>query len=73
MREHNVLVTPNLRLKAKPTPTRSKLKPTEPDEWWGIDMTKVLVEGLGWVYFVVVLDWYTKKIVGYEVGLRRTT
>jgi hypothetical protein len=24
-------------------------------------MTKVLVEGFGWVYIVLVLDWYTKK------------
>jgi putative transposase len=73
MREHHLLVIPNGRLKAKRTPTRSKPKPTKPDEWWGIDMTKVLVEGFGWVYIVVVLDWYTKKIVGYEVGLRSTT
>ena len=35
-------------------------------------MTKVLVEGFGWVYIVVVLDWYTKKIVGYYAGLRCT-
>jgi putative transposase len=73
MREHHLLVTPNSRLKAKRTPTRSKPRPTKPDEWWGIDMTKVPVEGFGWVYIVVVLDWYTKKIVGYEVGLRCTT
>ena len=73
MREHHLLVSPNGRLKAKRTPTRSKPKPTKPDEWWGIDMTKVLVEGFGWVYIVVVRDWYTKKIVGYEVSLRSTT
>ena len=73
MREHHLLVPPNGRLKAKRTPTRSKPRPTKPDEWWGIDMTKVLVEGFGWVYIIVVLDWYTKKIVGYEVGLRSTT
>ena len=50
MREHHLLVPPNLRLKAKRTPTMSKPKPTRPNEWWGIDMTKVLVEGVGWVY-----------------------
>jgi putative transposase len=27
-------------------------------------MTKVMVEGFGWVYIVLVLDWYTKKIMG---------
>ena len=31
-------------------------------------MTKVMVEGFGWVYIVLVLDWYTKKIVGYYSG-----
>ena len=25
-------------------------------------MTKVMVDGFGWMYIVVVLDWYTKKI-----------
>jgi transposase InsO family protein len=68
MREHHLLVTPNLRLRAKRTPTGSKPRPTQPNEWWGIDMTKVLVEGLGWVYIVIMLDWDTKKIVGYYAG-----
>ena len=39
-------------------------------EAWGIDMTKFLVEPVGWVYLVIVLDWYTKKIVGYDISLR---
>jgi putative transposase len=70
MREHHLLVSPNVKLKAKRTPMRSKPKPTKPNEWWGIDMTKVLVEGFGWVYIVIVLDWYTKTIVGYHAGLQ---
>jgi putative transposase len=70
MREHRLLATRNLRLKAKRTPTRSKPRPSQPHEWWGIDMTKVLVEGFGWVYIVVILDWYTKKIVGYYAGMQ---
>ena len=73
MREHRLLVQPNLRLKARRTPTGSKPKPTRPNEWWGIDMTKVLVEGFGWVYIMLVLDWYTKEIVGHYAGLRCTT
>jgi putative transposase len=72
MREHRLLVPPKLYLKAKRTPTRSKPRPTKPNEWWGIDMTKVLVEGWGWVYIVVVLDWYTKTIVGHYAGGRAT-
>jgi hypothetical protein len=68
MREHHLLVRPNRQLKAKRTPTRNNPRPTRPNEWWGIDMTKVMVEGFGWVYIVLVLDWYTKKIVGYDAG-----
>ena len=32
-------------------------------------MTKVLVQGFGWMSIVVVLDWYTKAIVGHYVGM----
>ncbi len=60
MREHQLLVQSNLRLKAKRTPTHSKPKPMRPNEWWGIDMTKVLVEGFGWVYIVIVLDFHDR-------------
>jgi putative transposase len=68
-RAQPLLVPPRLRLKAKRTPTGSKPRPTKPNEWWGIAMTKVMVAGLGWVYMVVVLDWYTKKVVGYYAGV----
>ena len=70
MQKHQLLVKPNTRLKAARTPGRNKPRPTRPHEWWGIDMTKVMVEGFGWMYIVVVLDWYTKKIVGYYAGSR---
>jgi transposase InsO family protein len=69
MREHYLLVMPNPRLKAKRTPTGRQPRPTKPNEWWGIDMIKVLVEGFGWIHIVVVLDWYTKKIVGDYAGM----
>ena len=70
MREHQLLVPPHLRLKARRTPTAGKPTPTRPNEWGSIDMTKVLVSGCGWVD--VVIDWYTTKIVGYHAGLRCT-
>ena len=44
----------------------SKPRVKHPNEYWGIDMTKFMVESVGWVYLVVVLDWYTKKIVGWN-------
>lgn len=69
MLKHDLLVKPNMKLKAIRTPIRSKPKPHRPNQWWGIDMTKVMVQGFGWMYIVVVLDWYTKKIVGYYAGM----
>jgi putative transposase len=73
MREHGLLVPPNVKLKAKRTPTGSKPRPITPNEWWGSDLTKVLVQGVGWVSSVVVLDWYTTAVVGDEAGIRCTT
>jgi transposase InsO family protein len=70
LREHQLLVTPNRRLRAKRTPTGTKPQPTKPNEWWGIAMTKVLVEGMGWIDLVVVLDWHTKMLIGYYAGLQ---
>lgn len=72
MREQQLLVPANPRLRASRTPTRGKPKPHRPNQWWGIDMTKVLVEPEGWLYIVLVLDWYTKKIVGWQAGTRST-
>lgn len=72
MRHHHWLVPTNPRLRASRTPIRSKPKPQRPNQWWGIDMTKVLVGPEGWLYIVLVLDWYTKKIVGWQAGTRST-
>ncbi len=69
MQKHELSVKPNMKLKAIRTPTRSKPKPDRPNQWWGIDMTKVMVDGFGWMYIVAVLDWYTKKITGYYAGM----
>jgi transposase InsO family protein len=49
---------------------KAKPKATRPRQYWGIDMTKFLIAPLGWVYLVLVLDWYTKKIVGWNLSLR---
>jgi hypothetical protein len=57
MQEHHLLVTPHRRLKAKRTPMRSKPTPTRPNEWWGIDRTKVLVQDVVGGSSVVVRDW----------------
>jgi len=72
MREHNLTVKPNTRLIAKRVSERPKPRPDRPKQWWGIDMTKVMTER-GWVYVVIVLDWYTKKIAGHYSGTRATS
>jgi len=56
--------------KAKRASQRSKPRAERPRQYWGIDMTKFLIPVLGWVYLVVVLDWYTKKVVGWDLSLR---
>jgi putative transposase len=70
MREHHLRVSPHVKRKAKRTPMGHKPQPTKPNEWWGGDMTTVLVEGCGWVYIGIVLAWSTKVIVGHDAGLR---
>jgi transposase InsO family protein len=70
MQRNALLVRPDTKLRATRTPSRSKPRPERPNQWWGIDMNKVMVHGFGWMYITVVLDWYTKKIVGYYAGLQ---
>jgi len=75
MKEHDLLVKPNLKLKARRDNQNNRSKPrvTRPNQFWGIDMTKVMIESFGWLYLVIVLDWYTKKIVGYSISIHSKT
>lgn len=73
MKEHSLLVKRNERLKACRTASRPKPRASRPNELWGIDMTKVMVPTWGWLYLHVVLDWYSKKIVGYNLSCRSKT
>jgi putative transposase len=69
MKENGLMATQTVH-KARRTPQRSKPKAERPRQYWGIDMTKFMIPVLGWVYLVIVLDWYTKKIVGWDLSLR---
>ena len=69
MKENNLIVTKNVRLKAKRYSTRPKPRANVPNQYWGTDMTKIKIQGWGWVYIHVVLDWYTKEIIGHYVSL----
>jgi transposase InsO family protein len=66
MRLHNLGVK-RAALRAKRTSTGLKPRPERPCQWWGIDMTKVMTES-GWVYIVLIVDWFSKKIVGHHAG-----
>jgi putative transposase len=68
MRKNSLLVNKETRLRAKRMALRPKPRAKKPNEIWGIDMSKIKTE-IGWVYIVIVLDWYSKKIVGKQVGL----
>ena len=72
MREHGLLATQTVK-RAKRTPQRSKPRADKPRQYWGIDMTKFMVPSVGWVYLVIVLDWYLKKVVGWNISLRSRT
>ncbi len=37
---------------------------------WGTDMTKIKVGSWGRYYLVIVLDWYSKEIIGYSISLQ---
>jgi len=73
MKENNLLVTKNLRLKAKRAKMRPKPRPECPNRFWGIDMTKIRMTTWGWLYLVIILDWYTKEIIGYSLGMQSKT
>jgi putative transposase len=70
MQEQTLMVPPHWRLKAKRSAKRRKLRPKRPNRVWGIDMTKIMIPSWGWMYLTVVLDWHTKKIVGYDLSVQ---
>ncbi len=61
--EHNLLVKPNLRLRTKRDNQLNRGKPraSRPNEYWGTDMTKVMIPAFGWLYLVIVLDRLVHK------------
>jgi len=73
MRVHDLLVTKDLRLKAKRGPLRPKPRAQHPNHIWGIDMTKIKIPTWGWFYLVVILDWHTKEVVGHSLSLQSKT
>lgn len=73
MKEQQLIVTPQTRLKARRGPMRPKPVANRPNQFWGIDMTKIKLASWGWLYLCVVLDWHSKEIVGYSLSLQSKT
>lgn len=43
------------------------VKPLYPNHIWGIDITYLPMQGR-WMYLVVIVDWYSRMVVGYELS-----
>ncbi len=69
MKADNLLVPKNIRLKANRTRTKDKPRTEIPNEYWGIDMTKVLIPSAGWLYLHVAIDWGSKKLLSVNPSL----
>jgi transposase InsO family protein len=72
MKESGLLVDVK-RYKVKRTITREKPRAEHKNHWWGTDMTKFFVNNVGWLYLVIVIDWYTKKVIGHKLNMRSKT
>jgi putative transposase len=69
MKENALLIQKNTALRAKRTSSRPKPRAKVPNQYWGTDMTKVKIQGWGWLYIHIVIDWYSKEIIGYHASL----
>lgn len=70
MKKNNLLVSKKSRNRTKRTRFRPKPRTSHPNQIWDMDMTKINIGAWGWYYLVIILDWYTKKIVGYKLSLQ---
>lgn len=74
MKENNLLQSVKIYpIKHNNTELKPKPKPKQPNQWWGIDMTKFLVPDVGWIYVTAVKDWSSKDVIGYDIDLRCKT
>lgn len=70
MKENSLLVNQIKKLKAKREKYPKKIRASAINQVWGMDMTKIMINNFGWIYLILVLDWYSKKIVGWNISNR---
>lgn len=73
MKTHKLLVPKNSKLLATRSSKTSKPRTLRPDDYWGTDMTKIMLPGFGWCYLHLVIDWGSKKLVGHHLSERSKT
>lgn len=73
LREHRLLATQTKLLRARRGLLRDKPRTTLPNRVWGIEMTKIYVHSWGWLYLHLVLDWGSKKVVGWQLSTTSKT
>ena len=81
MREHGLVGKAGRIYRRKPLPEnpcikvpniqRDRGKPTEPNQQWAGDVTYLKVNG-EWQYLAVVIDLYSRKVIGWELSSNRT-
>lgn len=55
--------------KRMPRPHLEKVEAVRPYELWQTDMTKIWVNGTGWMHLFAVIDCFTREIVGWCFSL----
>jgi len=73
MKELKLLVPKNKALRASRSSTTHKPKTMLPNDYWGIDMTKIMLPEYGWLYIHVVIDWGSKKLLSSYVSETSTS
>lgn len=68
MQKHGLVTAVRVQ-RARPQPHPRAVEATGPDEVWQMDFTKVLV-GATWYWLLVVMDRFTREVVGWELSRR---
>jgi putative transposase len=64
------LTQPRIRRKDARPKRVEKMRPTRPNESWQIDMTSFHLSDLSPLFLVVIMDCYTRQIVGWNLARR---
>ncbi len=68
-RRYRVTTYSNHRQSVFPNRLERDFVANEPDQVWAGDITYVWIQE-GWLYLAVVIDLYSRKVVGWSMGKR---